>query len=278
MFECYEETYIDVLSKVDELGVLSVNKRTRHGVKTYPGGLSFSTNIRDGLLSVPNNRAYYPGSAAAEVAWQFMGTQDPSFILKHAPTLWEKFVENDKLETAYGYRWREHFGRDQIQLAVNELKNNHTNRQLYISAWDPAADGLGGPQPKNIPCPVGFAVSKVGNYLHGSVFIRSSDIVVGLPYDVMAYSLTLDAMAATVGCRAGSLHVTLANAHYYTTHEHIVKKSLEDRTLHGTTNVSLPRWSIDKILAKPDEYVAAVKAYGRQGVTNTWNPRPEVVL
>ncbi len=217
------EAYKGLLTELYHGDAWETNARTGVGIYLLHGGTSFKLDVSSGKLPLAGNRAYYPRVAAAEVAWQMLGTKDPEFIMKHAPKMWGKFIEDGELKTAYGYRWRKHFGRDQLGLAIEELRGNPTNRQLFISAWDPGSDGLGGPQPKNIPCPVGFTVSRFEDELHMTVLIRSSDVVVGLPYDVMAYALTLDAIAASTGTRPSSLTVTLAHPHYYAPHAQLVE-------------------------------------------------------
>lgn len=255
------------------------NERTGVEIKMLDQPHSFTIDMRDGRLPVPSNRRYYPHVAATEVAWQFMGTQDPEFIVKRAPKLWSKFVEDGKLKTAYGYRWLEHFGRNQLALAVHELRDNPTNRQLYISAWDPSSDGLGGPQPKNIPCPVGFSLTRVKDHINLAVFIRSSDVFVGLPYDVMAYGLTLDAICASVGVdvKPGFLHVTLAHPHIYEPHWKFTEKHEGTRTGSGRVEPTLPAWDIDSILADPDGYIKTVRRLANRVHRPEWDPTPEIV-
>lgn len=308
MHEAYRGLLCDLMNR----GVTETNARTRTDIKMLQGATSFKLDLTSGRLPVAGNRRYYPHVAASEAAWQFMGTKDPAFILGKAPKLWSKFVEKetyttnngdgkgpveaerDVLKTAYGYRWREHFGRDQLDLVLTELTDNPTNRQLFISAWDPATDGLGGPQPKNIPCPVGFTVSRFGDDLHMSVFVRSSDVFVGLPYDVMVYALTLDAIAATVGCRPATLHFTLAHPHLYEPHWDLTKACLgheftgreryHNKKLEGASSSwasgcepNLPGWSIDKIVTAPDDYVDTVKLLAKRVTNNSWDPMPEVI-
>ena len=288
------EVYRNLLSEVTNHGATEVNARTKAMIKIIQGGYSFKLDLTDGCLPIAGNRRYYPHIAAAETAWQFMGTKDPTFIVEKAPKLWSKFVEDGELKTAYGFRWRKAFGRDQVALACNELINNPTNRQLFISAWDPSSDGLGGLQPKNIPCPVGFTVSRFRDDLHMSVFIRSSDVFVGLPYDVMAYSLTADAIAATVGIRPASLHVTLAHPHLYEPHWDATRacltgdwstgewrkaKEFDEASTIWASNVSpnLPGWSIAMIEEQPDAYVDVVKQLARRTQQNIWDPMPELI-
>ena len=292
-----QEAYRGLLTELHHRGTTETNERTGTDIKMLEGGVSFKLDVSE-RLPVAGNRRYWPHVAAAEVAWQFMGTQDPDWILEKAPKVWQDFVEDGKLKTAYGYRWRNHFGRDQLQLAVNELRDNPTNRQLFVSAWDPSTDGLGGPQPKNIPCPVGFTVSRSRNVIHMSVFIRSSDVFVGLPYDIMGYALTLDAIAAQVGCSPGTLHLTLAHPHIYKPHFDMVKActaglcsadwkeakemgvSADTSLMHWTTPVepALPAWRIDDIRNDPDGYVDHVKRLASRVASSPWSPKPMVVV
>ena len=292
----FNDAYHEILTEVMEADCIELNARTGARIRMMNGPHSFKLDLtKDHSLPVAGNRKYYPHISAAEVAWQFMGTKDPTFILQHAPKLWEKFVEDGELKTAYGWRWQHAFGRNQLWLAIDELKNNPTNRQLWVQAWDPAKDGLGGHQPKNIPCPLGFAISREANLLHMSVFIRSSDLFVGLPYDVMAYALTLDAIAATVGATAGFIHFTLHHPHLYETHWDAAEACLKKDFLakHGKDakiyeNASfiwkvshqprLPGWDIQTILDDPEAYVRAVQQLSRLVDDHPWKYGPEVVV
>ncbi len=281
--ESMGRAYRHLLDEVYEHGRPEVNARTGVEILALDGAHSFKLDLSEHQrLPVPGNRRYWPYVAAAEVAWQLMGTQDPEFILSTAPRVWRDFVEDGRLETAYGYRWRKHFGRDQLALAMAELRTNPTNRQLYVSAWDPSRDGLGGPQPKNIPCPVGFSLSRIGEYIHCAVFIRSSDVFVGLPYDVMGYALTVDAVAAQVGCIPGTLHVTLAHPHLYSTHVLMLNRCVGSPLHIAWTNKrvepELPGWDVDHILEDPHGYVLRMKELANEVNHSDWDPKPELIL
>jgi thymidylate synthase len=293
------EAYRGLLTELVNHGVEETNARTGVRIKMLQGATSFKLDLRGGRLPLPGNRRYYPRVAAAEVAWQLMGTRDPSFIVGKAPKMWEKFIEDGQLKTAYGWRWREAFGRDQLALLVDALRDDPTNRQLYVSAWDPRSDGLGGPQPKNIPCPVGFSVSRFMDDLHMSVFVRSSDVFVGLPYDVMGYALTLDAVAATVGCRPATLHFTLAHPHLYEPHWLAAKacttglESVDHYELGRTKRLdefkqatthwahdcepNLPGWTLDQVLRDPDAYCDTVALLAKRVGRHAWDPCPVLV-
>lgn len=298
--QTFHQAYRSLLTELFHHGVEELNQRTNTKIKMLRGGHSFKLDLSDCRVPVAGNRRYWPHVAAAEVAWQFMGTKDPTFILAKAPKLWSKFVEDGELKTAYGYRWREAFGRDQLDLAMKALTDDPSNRQVWLQAWDPRSDGLGQPgQPKNIPCPIGFTLSRDGSSLHMSLFIRSSDVFVGLPYDVMAYALTLDAICASMNLKPGTLHVTLAHPHIYQPHWPAMAACLHEdawrqlpanreqgykaQAMGDRSNWSddvepaMPGLTIQHILSAPDQYVEHVKLLSNRVGHNPWNPAPEVI-
>ena len=280
------KAYKDVLKAVEHYGVEHLNKRTGVGVKVHPGGVSFKLDLSNGIVPIPGNRRYYPTLAAAETAWQLTGTQDASFIMQRAPNMWRDFLTPEgKVEAAYGYRMRKHFSRDQIKLAILALSADKTNRQVYLSLWDGARDGLGDAnQPANIPCPVGFSLSIVSNRLQCSVFIRSSDIVVGLPYDIMNFAMLMQAIACELShtqfgtdIAAGFLHVTLAHAHYYETHKEVVEKSLSS-TWRTDIRPKLINASVNTIERYPDAYIQQMKTRNMQFRRHTYVPKVGAVV
>ena len=280
----FQHDYRALLHEVMTNGTTELNERTETEIRMIEGGASFKLSLRNGRLPVANNRAMFPHIAAAEVAWQFMGTQDPTFIMKYAPKLWSKFLTEDletgdeELETAYGYRWMKHFGRNQLKQACSELMNNPTNRQLFVSAWDPAHDGLGGDQPPNIPCPLGFTVSRSRDICHMTVPVRSSDVFVGLPYDVMGYALTLDAIASTCGLIPGTIMFALAHPHVYEPHFEHALHSDQKELQNLDVEPNLPGWSIADIVQNPEGYVELVKRLSSRKDRHPFNPMPDVVV
>ncbi len=271
----FHEAYRSLLDKIMTLGVEELNTRTGHWTKQIPGGVSLKFPM-DGI-PVPGVRRVYPRSAAVEVAWFVMGTRNPEWINERAPH-WRKFVDDSGLiEGAYGNRLRKAFGRDQIQMAVDALRADPSNRQVVLTMWDPSRDGLGGPnQPKNIPCPTQFTLNAVGGVLHMSLMIRSSDVFVGLPYDTMTFALILDAFAIELGMEPGSMHITLANAHVYDSHWQMARDALSRRSVCEPPET--PCWPLSSILKDPDGYVVAVKSASAKVAWSDFTPIPEIIL
>lgn len=290
--EDFPELYLLLVSRIMFEGYEERNERTGKAIRALPHGCSFTINLADGALPVTDRRRLYPATAAAETAWYVLGTQEPSLIMKHAPRIWEKFLEfapnddepryEDKegnfmiVKAAYGYRWRKHFGRDQLMLGVEALRVNPSDRRVYISAWDPAEDGLGMKGQLNVPCPVGFTLSIAEGRLNSTFLLRSSDVFVGLPYDVMGHALLMDAIAASLGVGLGHMTFTLAHPHIYDVHFDMAEHFVKQETAMDEF-VQLPKWTLEKIEMFPDDYVAMMKARAGQVVWPMYAPRPEVV-
>lgn len=272
----FRDTYRAILIKTYKAGIRETNKRTNTIVSVSEKPIFFTLDLSDNILPIAGNRTIWPHIAAAEVAWQTQGTKDPEFILKYAPKLWSKFIEDGELKTAYGHRWHSHFDRDQIQLAIKALKEDPTNRQVYVSNWDPKTDGLGEPnQPKNIPCPLGFSLNIINNKLNMAVTIRSSDVYVGLPYDVLAYSLTLDLLARSLGIGKGYISFTLNHAHIYEPHFNAVESNLDGEMKYWKDiKISFQDFNYSQVKCYPDVFV---KMYKEEKIENFWNPKPEVI-
>lgn len=262
---------------VEAMGAhVEVNQRTGEEVYVLAGARYFTLDLSDRLLPLPDLRKVFPKSAAAELAWFLMGTQDVTWMAKYAP-FWNKFTEDDgkTIANAYGYRWLRHFGRNQLQQAIGALTENPSDRRIYISAWDPACDGLGTPA-KNVPCPVGYTLSITAGQLHSTMLIRSSDLFVGLPYDVMGHALLMAAVARSLGVKLGTMTFTLAHPHLYEKHFDMLTECFQ--TGAGPQPViELPQWSVADIQADPDRYVATLASAATLTDWPVANPRPEVI-
>jgi thymidylate synthase len=116
------------------------------------------------------------------------------------------------------------------------------------------------------------------------VYVRSSDVIVGLPYDVMHYALLLDIVYEELVGRMplgsnlarGSLLMTLAHAHVYDRHFDLAWKMLGSNPV--PMPVQFPAWSFEKLLKEGgDKYVATVKG-DAIGYLHPFHERVEAVL
>ena len=154
----------------------------------------------------------------AEQIWYLMGENRPDWLQKYT-RIWDDFLEEDgTIRAAYGHRWRHHFGRDQIDALVKHLKENPASRHAVVVTWDPADDGLGIDDKKNLPCPYSFTVNIAGGKLHLHNIVRSNDMMLGCPHDAAGFALLQCILAQQLGVEPGIYTHSISNAHIYDDH------------------------------------------------------------
>lgn len=264
----------------DEWSVEEENRRTGHRIRSMRFGAALYVDLSSGRLPLVDVRRTYPRSAAAETAWYVLGTQDPAFIDSYAKRFWDKFKEEDgSVWAAYGYRWRRHFKRDQLEMAIRALREDPSSRRVWVSAWDPAQDGLTAKGQKNVPCPVGFSFSIVGGQLNTTLVMRSSDVFVGLPYDVMGHAMLTSVVRASLGevdPALGVMTVALAHPHLYDSHYDMAREALSTQ---GTMpDIGLVEATLDSVAQDPHGFVGVYDSLARTaGGWSTYSPVPEVI-
>lgn len=275
----YDQQYIDIIKRVMEEGELEYNERTKHYTRRIIGTM-VSCDLRKEwpLLSV---RKMYPKTGAAELAWMLMGTQEGEWLKKYSK-IWEKFEEDGLLKAAYGYRWRKHFGRDQIAECIELLKKDPSSRQAVVFAWEPATDGLGNSgKMKNIPCHMGFSACVLGGRLDLCVYQRSLDTVVGLPYDILLYGLLNMAMAKSLGVKKGKVSIAFGDTHIYDSHFDIAHKIIylgENLIVPQEKEFNMESPTIEDIVLSPEKYILDVVEAMSGAKHSGYAPFPEVVL
>lgn len=273
--------YTDLLKTVLD-SPIELNQRTGENIKVIEYPVNITLDLRERIVPTIGVRKTFPKSAAAEIAWFLQGSQDATFITKYAP-FWNKFIEDIEtpqgliqgVKASYGYRWRNHFGRDQIEEAIKALREDPTNRRIYINAWDSKEDGLTTKGQSNVPCPVGFNLCIVNGKLNSTITLRSSDLFVGLPYDVMGHAYLMDAIATSIGVNPGFMGVSLNHAHLYEVHWQYTLEALAIKPV--VPLMKLPGISVEEIVKNPDLYVENIIAESKLHSWPEFNPKPHVV-
>lgn len=268
----FDKTYQEMLKRIMKEGVAEVNKRTGHEVRAIPG-LHFSHDIgRDGfpLLTL---RKIPVKMFVAEQVWFVSGARKPADFLRDFTKIWDVFTNPaDVVTVAYGYRWRKHFGRDQLGLLVKHLKQDPTSRHGVVVTWDPSADGLGGTIKKNVPCPYTFTVNIIGGRLNMHNIVRSNDMVLGFPSDVAGFALLMMKLAQKLGVEPGVYSHSISNAHVYDNQYAAVKEMLKRKPKHKPIKFELPSKSYDRAEKKDKKLVEQIV----ERIASQYQPQPAI--
>ena len=131
------------------------------------------------------------------------------------------------LNHVYGYQWRS-WPRpngeaiDQIQQAVDLIKNNPDSRRIIVSAWNVAdVEKMALP-----PCHTLFQFYVANGKLSCMLYQRSADTFLGVPFNIASYALLTMMMAQVCGLEAGEFVHTLGDTHLYLNHFEQVDEQL----------------------------------------------------
>ncbi len=260
----FDQLYQDLLRNIMETGIAEHNERTGHETKALPG-VSFSTDIERDGLPILTLRKIPVKSFIAEQIWFISGAKRPDEFLNKHTQIWNDFMETDgTIAAAYGYRWRHHFGRDQLGQLIAHLKAEPHSRQGVIITWDPAEDGLYGDgltatYKKNAPCPFAFTVNIIGGRLHMMNIVRSNDAILGLPFDVAGFSILQCILAQKLGVTPGIYTHVIANAHVYDNHYEAAKEIVARDHDHTPIILHLPENSFERAEKKDDALLEEIQ-------------------
>jgi len=242
----FDELYQNLIRQIMTDGIAEVNQRTRHETKAIMGA-HFTMDIeKDGfpLLTLRKTRSTF---FVAEQIWFLTGARKPEVFLRQFTKVWDDFTNpGDVVTVAYGYRWRKHFGRDQIKLLIDLLRKDPSSRHGVVVTWDPSSDGLGGAAKKNVPCPYTFTVGIVGGRLHLHNIVRSNDVMLGTPADVAGFVLLQMILAQELGVRPGIYSHSISNAHIYDIHYEAAQELLRRTNDHKKVELVLPKNSFKR--------------------------------
>lgn len=256
----FDQIYQSMLKQIMSSGVREVNTRTGHETAALPG-LSFSTDIEKDGFPLLSLRKIPTKIFIAEQIWFISGARKPEVFLRNFTKIWDDFTNpGDVVTVAYGYRWRRHFGRDQLGKLVELLEKDPSSRHGVVVTWDPSSDGLGGISKGNVPCPYTFTVNIIGGRLNFMNVIRSNDMILGFPHDVAGFSLLQLILAQRLGVRPGVYSHIIANAHIYDIHYDAAKIMTERSADHKKIELVLPEDSFKRSEKKDVALVEEIDA------------------
>lgn len=98
----------------------------------------------------------------------------------------------------------------QIPYVVDKLTKDRYTRQAVLTIWErePAPS-------KDIPCTVSMQFMIRDDVLSMHVYMRSSDIWLGVPYDIFSFSMVGHVIAVLTNSTPGLLHITAGSRHMY---------------------------------------------------------------
>lgn len=207
------KNYLNVGKEILNEGALL---ETRSGKTIGTTGKILEFDLRNGFPLLTTKYIKFH-NILHETIWYLMGTGSIDYLQEHGINIWNLWAdENNDLGPTYGVQWRDFEGIDQVTEVINDIQNN-PHRRLIINGWNvPRLPEMALP-----PCLVMIQFHVHGEVLHATVYQRSADWAIGVPYDIAEMALLLEIIANITGKKAGKLTMFYGDAHIY--ENHIIK-------------------------------------------------------
>lgn len=149
-----------------------------------------------------------------------------------------KSYNNDNCSYSTGSIHSIEFGIDQLKNVINEIKTNPTSRRILLTTYNPAQVKQG----VLYPChsiTIQFYVQD--EYLDMFCYNRSSDLFLGLPFNIASSSLLLMIISKLTNLTPRYFNLTLGDCHIYSLHEEAVLEQIK-RTPYIFPKIQLPEF------------------------------------
>lgn len=227
-----EYQYLDLMQQIIDEGK---TKQTRgiHPIKTL-FGTQIRFDMRYGFPLLTTKKMPFK-TLTHELLWFVSGSSDIKYLHDHNIHYWDGFIHegSDDLGRIYGVQWR-HWRRpdgtefDQLQWAIDELRNNPDSKAILVSAWN------GGElsEMRLPPCHTMFQFDLTKGKLRLHLYQRSWDVFLGAPFNIAQYAMLLYMVAHLIDAEPRELIISAGNAHLYKNHIEPAREQLA-RTPHA---------------------------------------------
>ena len=205
------------MTLIDQIWLTQLEKLTQTGSFTSPRGRvtqellnqTITINMKMPVLGVKSRNLSYR-FMFAEARWILDGDEQADTIVPYNLRLAEFSDDGKIFAGAYGPKIKA-----QLPYIVDTLLRDPDSRQAGLTIWKPSP-----PFSKDIPCTVAMWFVIRENTLTTHVFMRSSDVWLGLPYDLFNFSMVSYLVTAKLYGHGlviapGLLHLTMVSSHLY---------------------------------------------------------------
>jgi thymidylate synthase len=243
-----EEQYLNLIRDILNEGTMVEG---RNGKTKCVIGSSMVFDLSDKTIPILTTKRVAWKTCLKELLWFIKGSTSNTELKEKNVHIWDangsrEFLDSrgltnlkeDDLGPVYGHQWRffnaeysdcttdyTNKGVDQLQYIIDCLKdpNERHSRRLVLSAWNPCQlDEMALP-----PCHVLMQFNVVNNKLSCSMYQRSGDVGLGVPFNIASYSFLTYILADFCNLEPGEFIYHLGNAHIYDDHLDVLNEQVK---------------------------------------------------
>ena len=244
-----EKQYLDILKNI--LSTASM-RDTRNSETLSVFNTNMCFNLEKGFPLLTTKKMFVRG-ILEELFFFLLGKTDSKELEDKNVNIWKgntsrEFLDNNNFSNRregimgemYGYQWRffnakyneetglpqeGSVGVDQLKYVVDLINTDPTSRRILMTTYNPEQMFNG----VLFPCHsliIQFYV-RDNKYLDMFAYNRSSDVFLGLPFNIASYAFLLHIVANMTSKVAGKLHITLGDTHIYKNHIDVCKEQMD---------------------------------------------------
>lgn len=224
-------------------------KMTRNGeVLSQFGFMIQFEDISKAFPLLTTKKVFFRG-IVEELLWFLRGSTDANELKNKNVNIWNGNSSREYLDSiglnnyregelgpVYGWQWRKfgkkygdqdtdegHMGSDQLKTILTELLKDNNSRRAVLSAWNPQdLDKMALP-----PCHILYIFNKTNDGLSCLLTMRSSDLFLGLPFNIASCALLTIIIAHILHIKASKISISICDAHIYMEHIEQVKTQIK---------------------------------------------------
>ena len=267
MFYSGEKGYLELLGYVKKNGEY---KQTRNGYTFSSFGSMIKFNINEKFPLLTTKKMFFRG-IVEELLWFLRGSVNSKELESKGVNIWKSNSTREYLDSIglnhyeegylgpiYGYQWRNFNGQnfDQLSYVLKELLKPDNSRRAIISGWNPV-------QLKEQalpPCHILYNFYQNSNGLSCMMTMRSSDLFLGLPFNVASTALLTTIIAKVLHMNTNEICISLTDCHIY--EEHIDNVNIQiSREIYDfpTININKPAPDIKSSIEEKIKWIEELK-------------------
>ena len=255
IFEYFKNSYLNneeyqYLDIMEDLLNNGDRRETRNAVTFSKFGIKMEFDLKDNTIPILTTKRVACKTVIKELLWFIKGSTNNKLLQDQKVHIWDgnssrEFLdkngftdrEENELGPIYGFQWR-HSGAeyktchddytgqgvDQLQECINSLKTNPHSRRMIVCAWNPKdLNNMALP-----PCHILFQwyVSS-DKRLSLQLYQRSGDFFLGVPFNIMSYSVLIYMVAHLTGLKPGKFIHIIGDAHAYECHSEAIREQIK---------------------------------------------------
>jgi thymidylate synthase len=211
------QAYHDLLKHILSQGTKKADRTGTGTLSVFGYQMRFDLQAGFPLLTT---KKVHTKSIIYELLWFLKGETNTQYLKANGVSIWDEWAdENGELGPVYGKQWRSWQGAegktiDQISWLIAEIKRNPDSRRLIVSAWNVAELS----QMALMPCHTLFQFYVADGKLSCQLYQRSSDVFLGVPFNIASYALLTHMIAQVCGLEVGDFVWTSGDTHLYINH------------------------------------------------------------